>query len=1557
MKKTLFFLVGLLAAGMAFGADSDNFQKDLFSNYGGWQNITAGYTFDTIGAEPMKSEIAISGQTVHVVWAGYRNNGQVRSEGYGVWYRRSTDNGASWEDARSLYQRRAESWDGYSNMMVVDGNNVHMVVPDNKSNESPNNENAMLVYLHSSDAGATFQKVYLDTVKQSYYSYYASIVRSDGNNVVVAAHEYRNNSDVLKLYRSTDNGATFKRLQVSLPATITRLGDLQMIGDKWAVLWGSEWTWDAAVYVTIGDMSGDTPATTILSPQIDDRHYGILCKQYGMNGDDYNFHPMMAITGTQTIHVLFHGLRAKGEEEGDLYRALYVRSDDFGQTWGEIKKLDDTRNQHSMLVAKGQNVYAIVGNEYNRWIAYSNDGGNTWKQNTKMCYGSTYGSNYDSPRAYTLVLDPNDPTGNTAWYMGAKWLAVQTKDGFNTLSYSTRLCSYIRNNVPSYRGSQMAPLLAIDANGINHWLMREFVGTENIESGWDRPVCQLFYRKETAEPAPQKKNMVWHVQETKGATPKNRIAIPQRESLKIDSALSVGFWIRIDSMTVSTPIISVKPNTPKTSGDDQAGGPNNYYSTGWGIGFDYGDAYSEERGTWDEKQAYVRGYICTDKSPDGAGIRMGTWAIYPGEGYQVRQSGLWHYVAMTWDGRHETKNNVHLYLDGMPMGSGDLVGAIETGTNPIVLGPEWGGFGMNANQDWYMDELTIWNRALSQEEVYDLSRHRNIPAPGLIVNYGFDGTLKDLSGNGNDGLAQLNCNMEEFEGLQLPNPQMQITKDWSKRSATFTDLTENGEAIYWFFDDPFLHMGSGNCGSPERHTKHDYYKPGVCNPVMVAKGGNACAPVTQQIIIGGLNKVEPNVAGQANGVRVKIYGGYEWKSSLNVRLHKQGQEDIIGAWIKREGYNDSYTTASEKLHFANFNLANAELGAWDVIVGEDTLKSAFTVEPFEEPDVWARLEGWSKMLINTSKNFTIEYGNRANVDAYNVPFFLFISDYAEVTLGFESPMYSDEMSDAIKKVLKDSVGEYRVFDAGEYGTLKCYAFIIPRIPANSHDYQTFYVKSAKDVEMFWLISEPWGVYALDENGDIILADSEAAPAPRRKPMDEIDDIIDGGGGGYGGFGGGGFGGGSAECMIGYLGWGVLDATMSALPFAGCAWGIGKTAYQGFTDKPGDRWGNLFTNTLGTAFSCVMDFNPLGWGWRATTLASFAFNTAMNIRSVADCPGGNGGGKGVRAVGSYDPNEMIGPAGFGDEHFMKPAPEMSYTITFENKSTATAPAHEVFVYDTLDINKYDLEAFGFSSFGWADTIIRVDGDNMKEFTQDVKLEAKEMIVRVTGKLDTEKGVASWSFVTLDKNGKLEEDPDKGFLVPNNANHEGEGFVSFNINHKDDLAGGTKIANEATIIFDANEPIKTNNYINTLDADNPTSKALSAKLGEDGKLEVTWEAKDLTSGVAAIDLYQSVDDGALEYLQRVPASKASVKLECDAQKKYGFATIAVDNVGWLELKTEADLTVEAQYTPEDMAIDQINGEQPAANVQKLLINGQLYIILPNGQKYSTLGEEVK
>ena len=175
MKKlSLFFGILLCLMPLHAVADNAQLQQDLFSNYGGWVNLTAGYVRDTTDANPIKSEVAVSGNTVHVVFADVQSNYHAQPEGYAVWYRRSTDGGATWEDAKSLYQRRSDKWDGLSNMMVVDGQHVHMLVPD----EGSTPVNPMLVYLHSSDGGATFNTLYLDTLKQNYHHIQEIILRT-----------------------------------------------------------------------------------------------------------------------------------------------------------------------------------------------------------------------------------------------------------------------------------------------------------------------------------------------------------------------------------------------------------------------------------------------------------------------------------------------------------------------------------------------------------------------------------------------------------------------------------------------------------------------------------------------------------------------------------------------------------------------------------------------------------------------------------------------------------------------------------------------------------------------------------------------------------------------------------------------------------------------------------------------------------------------------------------------------------------------------------------------------------------------------------------------------------------------------------------------------------------------------------------------------------------------------------------------------------------------------------------------------------------------------------
>ena len=114
------------------------------------------------------------------------------------------------------------------------------------------------------------------------------------------------------------------------------------------------------------------------------------------------------------------------------------------------------------------------------------------------------------------------------------------------------------------------------------------------------------------------------------------------------------------------------------------------------------------------------------------------------------------------------------------------------------------------------------------------------------------------------------------------------------------------------------------------------------------------------------------------------------------------------------------------------------------------------------------------MLIDRYKNFAIEYGNRGNADAYNVPFYLFVSEAAEVSLGFESPLYPENFTDAEARAALDTMRSV-VFDAGMgYGKIRAYSFLIPCIRTNSRYHLDFAVTSDVNFSMYYYIGTPWG---------------------------------------------------------------------------------------------------------------------------------------------------------------------------------------------------------------------------------------------------------------------------------------------------------------------------------------------------------------------------------------------------------------------------------------------------------------------------------------------------
>ena len=64
------------------------------------------------------------------------------------------------------------------------------------------------------------------------------------------------------------------------------------------------------------------------------------------------------------------------------------------------------------------------------------------------------------------------------------------------------------------------------------------------------------------------------------------------------------------------------------------------------------------------------------------------------------------------------------------------------------------------------------------------------------------------------------------------------------------------------------------------------------------------------------------------------------------------------------------------------------------------------------------------------------------------------------------------------------------------------------------------------------------------------------------------------------------------------------------------------------------------------------------------------------------------------------NDIIGPAGYGDAHFISPLLRLDYKIRFENHPNATAPAQRVFIRTSLD-DDLDIRSFRVGDYGFTD----------------------------------------------------------------------------------------------------------------------------------------------------------------------------------------------------------------------------------------------------------------
>lgn len=192
--------------------------------------------------------------------------------------------------------------------------------------------------------------------------------------------------------------------------------------------------------------------------------------------------------------------------------------------------------------------------------------------------------------------------------------------------------------------------------------------------------------------------------------------------------------------------------------------------------------------------------------------------------------------------------------------------------------------------------------------------------------------------------------------------------------------------------------------------------------------------------------------------------------------------------------------------------------------------------------------------------------------------------------------------------------------------------------------------------------------------------------------------------------------------------------------------------------------------------------------------------------------------------------------------------------------------------------------------------------LQRFYTTASVAADPNPVAVDVSFDSTTGKITWLMWSRDPDtGQLPEDPFAGFLPPNDATHRGEGSLTYTIRPKLELADGTKIRNQATIIFDptygANPPILTPVATNTVDSVAPSGQVQPLPAEATGPtVEVVWGGQDAPggSGIASHDVFVS-KNGAAYQLWQIAATTTRQPSRASPGASYRFYSVARDVAG--------------------------------------------------------------
>lgn len=692
------------------------------ANLSNWmKNLSEPSVEEQTGLPDSSPEIEINGSTVHVMWITENSDPASQT----IYYKRSLDGGRTWQPKQALFTETDLLRSSEYKRMAVLGNTVHIAVSHYREN-SKGEWYGVLTYIRSIDNGASFlppRTLFNGAVAWHVYDTFVSA--ADGRVAIGFRHQcnWETPKNAYHILDSSDKGKTFTQRTVynTNSGSGWRVWDLKRYQNSIYVLYSDSYYYYglqySKLYLAASSDNGATFTRKVISvPSANGKH------KSGWACQDHHYVPKIGASGSN-VYVVWTGL-----DSADQVQLFLRRSADYGKTFSRPYILSKgmpagapPKPGHETIAAKGDYVYVVFTSEGSDiYFRRSTDGGTTFKALQPLATAS--GPYWLTGGWWPLVhTAPADTSGSQVHVLWNAPTHLFSKNGGATFIKPALISTHFTI------GGTNRPQMAIGKDGTVHW-----VAERRIYSGGEWGDYDIFYRRLPAAPQPREKNLGLSIRSDYDQGRYDNMQIRSSANTTVTSKLTLELWVKPLSGGVTT-----------------------------------GDTYIDKpvvhkRETSDTWSAYALGTRAASEGRNPLACINTTDGKYWLSGYRYSSEnlvpdGVWTHLAMTYNA-NAPGDNFKLYKNGKLVASTRATGKITSGQGLLMVGY----YG-----NWVVDELRLWKVARTRSQIVgSMKKPLAGTETGLAAYYPFDGTTRDETGHGNDGVLMYRESYTTGKALQ-----------------------------------------------------------------------------------------------------------------------------------------------------------------------------------------------------------------------------------------------------------------------------------------------------------------------------------------------------------------------------------------------------------------------------------------------------------------------------------------------------------------------------------------------------------------------------------------------------------------------------------------------------------------------------------------------------------------------------------------------------------------------------------------------------------------------